>query len=193
MIPRTIRHSVMRTYRRSDIATSSHASNTKNGIDDPVHVTFETATQTKTIPIQNGEILRSAMLKRGISPHNGKSRLINCRGLGTCGTCAVEITSGSGNSPDDSNGLMGVEPTERNTKERMRLNFPPHGSEDQSSNLRLACQVQVNGDVHVTKRGGFWGSSEELAEEYEAELYFNELEYILDNKSPEDASSPLKK
>jgi ferredoxin len=38
-----------------------------------------------------GSKLRTAMLLNGVSPHNGKAQLINCRGLGTCGTCAVEI------------------------------------------------------------------------------------------------------
>lgn len=31
------------------------------------------------------------LLHGGVSPHNDKARAINCRGLGTCGTCAVEI------------------------------------------------------------------------------------------------------
>jgi ferredoxin len=140
-----------------------------------VRVSFETSTETKTILIQKGEVLRSAMLKRGTSVHNGKSRLINCRGLGTCGTCAVEINC---NGNDDA-----IEPVERNTREKVRLNFYPHGSNDQSSNLRLACQCQVNGDICVTKRSGFWGQdSEDLAEEYDAQLYFGELEYILDDR-----------
>ena len=75
---------------------------------------------------------------------------------------------------------------ERNTKERLRLNFPPHGSPDQSPNLRLACQVQVQEeDIVVRKRTGFWGQDTEgLAEAYDAELWFGDLEYILDNKSP---------
>jgi ferredoxin len=38
-----------------------------------------------------GSKLRTAMLLSGVSPYNGKAQLINCRGLGTCGTCAVEI------------------------------------------------------------------------------------------------------
>jgi ferredoxin len=144
---------------------------------DEVNVTFKTSSNDKNIPIQKGEILRSAMLKRGISPHNGRSRLINCRGLGTCGTCAVEVV------PDESDDA--IEPKERNTKERLRLKFPPHGSSDQSSNLRLACQIQVNGDVSVKKRTGFWGQDTgDLAEEFESELWFGDLEYIMDDKSP---------
>lgn len=79
-----------------------------------------------------------------------------------------------------------VVPTERTTKEKLRLNFPPHGSEDQSPNLRLACQVQVEGDITVKKRTGFWGQDTDgnLADEYDAELWFGELEFILDDKSP---------
>mmetsp|Transcript_21804 Transcript_21804/g.31217 ORF Transcript_21804/g.31217 Transcript_21804/m.31217 type:complete len:206 (+) Transcript_21804:71-688(+) len=149
-----------------------------------VTVSLETSSGTKELQIQKGEILRSAMLRRGSSPHNGRSRLINCRGLGTCGTCAVEIES----SDDINNNKSGVvEPNERNTKERMRLNFPPHGSSDQSANLRLACQVQVMDDITIRKRTGFWGqgTTSELAEEYDAELWFGDLEYVLDNKSPQ--------
>ena len=146
---------------------------------EEVNVIFETVSNEKHVTIQKGEILRSAMLKNGISPHNGRSRLINCRGLGTCGTCAVEVTS-----PSDSNDAP-IEPRERNTKERLRLNFPPHGSSDQSSNLRLACQIQVNDCVTVKKRTGFWGQDTAgLAEEFESELWFGELEFILDDKSP---------
>lgn len=38
-----------------------------------------------------GATLRTAMLEAGVTPHNGRATLINCRGLGTCGTCAVEV------------------------------------------------------------------------------------------------------
>ena len=149
-----------------------------------VTVSLETSSGTKELQIQKGEILRTAMLRRGSSPHNGRARLINCRGLGTCGTCAVEIFSDNNNNNNNSSGA--VEPNERNTKEKMRLNFPPHGSSDQSKNLRLACQVQVVDDITVRKRTGFWGqdTTSQLAEEYNAELWFGELEYVLDNKSP---------
>lgn len=96
----------------------------------------------------------------------------------------ITCTNGSENIP--------LIPQERNTKERLRLNFPPHGSEDQSSNLRLACQVQVQDDITITKRTGFWGQdaptddNSSLAESYDAKLWFGDLEYILDDKSPKD-------
>ena len=61
-----------------------HASNAKDddstNEDKEVTVKFKTADKTEEISINKGEILRSAMLKRGKSPHNGRSRLINCRG-----------------------------------------------------------------------------------------------------------------
>ncbi len=38
-----------------------------------------------------GATLRTAMLEAGVTLHNGRATLINCRGLGTCGTCAVEV------------------------------------------------------------------------------------------------------
>ncbi|OEU21572.1 hypothetical protein FRACYDRAFT_164765, partial [Fragilariopsis cylindrus CCMP1102] len=125
---------------------------------------------SKIIVANNGEILRTAMLRNGISPHNGRSRLINCRGLGTCGTCAIEIyntnTNDDAHTGDCDNSIINnIEPKERSTKEKLRFNFPPHNlSSNQSPNLRLACQVQVqvNGEddgseITVKKRKGFWG------------------------------------
>jgi hypothetical protein len=93
---------------------------------------------------------------------------------GTCGTCAVEINSGT------------VEPAKRNTKERFRLSFPPHGDDSQSPNLRLACQVQVRGNLDVTKRSGFWGQRQPLSPSKECKTFFGDLEYLLDNRSPQE-------
>jgi Na+-transporting NADH:ubiquinone oxidoreductase subunit NqrF len=64
---------------------------------------------------------------------------LNCRGHGSCGTCAVAVTGAVS------------EPTRR---ERLRLRVPPH---DPDSGLRLACQARVLGDVRVEKHDGFWG------------------------------------
>lgn len=91
------------------------------------------------IPCEPGARLRDVLLAAGTSPHNGTARLINCHGLGTCGTCAVTVR-----------GVIS-EPTAR---ERFRLRFPPHTPE---SGLRLACQVRVLGDLEVDKHPGFWG------------------------------------
>jgi ferredoxin len=86
-----------------------------------------------------GTILRDVILKYELRVHNGGARYLNCRGFGTCGTCAVKI--------------MG-EVNPLTAKEKWRLNFPPHNMED---GLRLACQVNVDSDIEVLKYKGFWG------------------------------------
>jgi ferredoxin len=83
--------------------------------------------------------VRDVLLRSGLTPHNGGARLVNCRGLGTCGTCAVRV-----------DGPV----TEKTAVERWRLGFPPH---DRSAPLRLACQARVQGDLVLTKYDGFWG------------------------------------
>lgn len=45
----------------------------------------------RTIEVAAGAKLRTALLQAGLTPHNGRAQLINCRGLATCGTCAVQI------------------------------------------------------------------------------------------------------
>ena len=91
------------------------------------------------IECERGDTLRDVLLAAGLSPHNGRAATANCRGHGTCGTCAVHV-----------DGAVS-EPTGR---ERLRLRVPPH---DPDSGLRLSCQATVEGDVTVTKFPGFWG------------------------------------
>jgi ferredoxin len=91
------------------------------------------------IECDTGAILRDVLLEAGLSPHNGRSGVINCRGHGTCGTCAVEITG---------------DVSARTRRESARLSVPPH---DADTGLRLACQTHVRGDVTVEKYPGFWG------------------------------------
>lgn len=119
-------------------------------------------------------MLRTALLRRGLSPHNNNSQLINCRGLGTCGTCAVEVRGD-------------VEPPEASARERLRLSFPPH---ELRPNLRLACQTCVHGDVVVSKFEGFWGARPTLAPAAaDAKTYFGEGEFFLDSRTPPAATS----
>jgi ferredoxin len=47
--------------------------------------------QGKAFTCEYGANLRQVLLEHNINLHNGKSRIINCRGIGSCGTCAVEI------------------------------------------------------------------------------------------------------
>mmetsp|Transcript_52238 Transcript_52238/g.77927 ORF Transcript_52238/g.77927 Transcript_52238/m.77927 type:complete len:203 (-) Transcript_52238:265-873(-) len=137
--------------------------------------------------VEDGELLRTAALRRGlVTPHNGRSRLINCRGLGTCGTCAVEIKA----SDEADESLLGppLDPPNKNNREELRLNFPPHDSSKQSPFLRLSCQCAVKGDIVVTKRAGFWGQDDEMVRAEEYKTYFGDFEFLLDNRSPPDQS-----
>jgi ferredoxin len=88
---------------------------------------------------EQGENVRQILRRNGLPPYNGSARFLNCRGLGTCGTCAVEI--------------KGAVST-RTRVEKWRLNFPPHKEEN---GLRLACQCNILGDIEVKKYKGFWG------------------------------------
>jgi ferredoxin len=136
-------------------------------------VRWKTATRDLVFDALDGETVRTAALRRGlISPHNGRANLINCRGLGTCGTCAVQIDGD-------------VQPAERNAREQLRLSFPPHGSSLTSSTLRLACQVQVRGDIQVTKRTGFWGNMMICRRVYTVSP-FGELESCSTTNRPDD-------
>jgi ferredoxin len=98
--------------------------------------------QGKTIECEPRANLRQALIKNGVDLHNGAAKAINCRGLGTCGTCAVQVE-----------GAVSV----ITWREKARLSLPPHSFEQ---NRRLACQLQVLGDIAVTKFNGFWGQDE---------------------------------
>ena len=95
--------------------------------------------QGKTFECEVGANLRRVLLQQGVALYNQQATLINCRGIGTCGTCAVKIE-----------GTVSA----ANWRDRSRRALPPHSPE---RDLRLACQTQVLGDVKVTKYDGFWG------------------------------------
>jgi ferredoxin len=107
--------------------------------------------EKKEIDVPVGTNLRKAALDAGVNPHsllNGmgaaiSKAIINCHGLGQCGTCRVKITKGMENT--SKMGLI----------EKIRFHNPlPDplpalafiGNED---TLRLACQTKVNGDIEV--------------------------------------------
>ncbi|MBE9223129.1 (2Fe-2S)-binding protein [Cyanobacterium stanieri LEGE 03274] len=95
--------------------------------------------QGKKIHCQVGDNLRQVLLKNDAPLYNGKAKYINCMGIGSCGTCAVQIL-GEVNSP--------------NWKDKARRFLWPHSPE---KDLRLACQTKVLGDIKVIKYAGFWG------------------------------------
>ena len=92
------------------------------------------------IECAENENLRRALLSADAQLYNGIARQIHCRGLGTCGTCAVEVKGPV---------------SEMTAVEKWRLGFPPH---KKGSGLRLACQCRVLGDIEIQKRAGLWGT-----------------------------------
>lgn len=107
--------------------------------------------QGKKIECNRGANLRKILLKNGIDLHNGKSKLINCRGIGSCGTCAVHIEG---------------EVSPANWRDKTRRSLPPHSP---TKDLRLACQTKVLGDVRVTKFEGLWGQGSQIVWKPKAE------------------------
>ena len=99
--------------------------------------------QGKTIECERGANLRQVLLESNVNLYNGGAKVINCHGIGSCGTCAV---------------LVEGEVSEVNWRDKARRSLPPHSP---TRHLRLACQTQVLGDVKVTKFDGFWGQGAE--------------------------------
>ncbi len=80
-----------------------------------------------------GANLRKAALSLVINPYIGLYSLINCGGVGQCGTCVIEVLEGAQNlSP-------------RSDVEEVYLS-------DRPANYRLSCRTSVNGDVTVRTR-----------------------------------------
>ncbi|NER29780.1 MAG: (2Fe-2S)-binding protein [Symploca sp. SIO1C4] len=103
----------------------------------------EVTAQGKSFECEQGSNLRRVLLEHGVELYNGKAAIINCRGIGSCGTCAVMIAG---------------EVSKPNWKDLARRSLPPHSP---TANLRLACQTKVLGDINVTKFDGFWGHKQE--------------------------------
>ena len=100
--------------------------------------------QGKVIVCSDGDNLRQVLLNNDINLYNGNASVINCHGIGTCGTCAVMVEG---------------EVSEVTWQDKTRRSLPPHSP---SKNLRLACQTKVLGDVKVTKFDGFWGQGDKV-------------------------------
>ncbi|NER35584.1 MAG: (2Fe-2S)-binding protein [Oscillatoria sp. SIO1A7] len=100
--------------------------------------------QGKTFECEAGANLRQVLRENGVDLYNGQAKWINCRGIGSCGTCAVMVEGSV---------------TEPNWRDKTRRNLPPHSF---TKNRRLACQTQVQGDVRVTKFDGMWGQGDRI-------------------------------
>jgi ferredoxin len=106
--------------------------------------------ENKEIDVPHGANLRQEAIKAGINVHQGVNgfgaslnKMLNCHGLGQCGTCRVLITKGMENTSP-----MGF-------VEKIRFYNPVPdplpcmafiGNEN---TMRLACRTQVLGDIEV--------------------------------------------
>ncbi len=96
--------------------------------------------EKQEIDVPAGTNLREAARKAGISVYKGLDRYLNCMGFGLCGTCRVLVKKGMENlSP-------------KTFIERANLNAHPLtmlAAIGHENEMRLSCQVQVNGDCTI--------------------------------------------
>jgi ferredoxin len=96
--------------------------------------------EKKEVEVPVGSNLRLEALKAGVSVYPPLNRIVNCMGLGMCGTCRVLVKKGMENL--NSKTLM----------ERINLNVHPltmMAAIGHENEMRLSCQVLVNGDCTI--------------------------------------------
>jgi ferredoxin len=98
----------------------------------------------KTFEVAEGANLREALLEQNLDLYSQSAQILNCHGHGICGTCLVQVE-----------GVVS-EPTQLET---MRMAIPPHSAH---KDRRLSCQVNVLGDVRVTRFDGHFGEGEKI-------------------------------
>lgn len=97
--------------------------------------------EKKTVDAESGENLRQVALRHGIQIYSGPHTVVNCRGFGQCGSCAVAVRKGAENC------------NERGLWEKFRVFVGPllfwKRLGYKQDELRLACRTRVNGDIEV--------------------------------------------
>jgi ferredoxin len=88
--------------------------------------------------------LREVLLEHETDLYNGAAKILNRHGHSSCGSCLVKVEG------------MVSEPTEF---EKLRTAIPPHS---QHYDRRLACQVEVLGDLRITKFDGHFGTGDDV-------------------------------
>jgi 2Fe-2S ferredoxin len=107
--------------------------------------------EKKEIEVPDGANLRQEAIKSGIQVYKGLHRYLNCRGNGLCGSCKVIVKKGMENLS-----LKGwLERFTLATSPVTSLAIVGHEEE-----MRLSCQVKVQGDCTVETRPAFNWSGE---------------------------------
>jgi ferredoxin len=92
------------------------------------------------LEVPQGANLRKEARKAGIEVHGTIESYLNCRGNGMCGTCKVLVKKGMENL------------NKKTLMERINLSAHPLSvlaSIGHEAEIRLSCQVQVNGDCTI--------------------------------------------
>jgi ferredoxin len=95
--------------------------------------------EKREIEVPEGKNLREAARENGIDVYPWLHRLLNCRGLGLCGTCRVLVKKGMEN----------LSPKGRLERIKLSTMLSAIGHEDE---MRLSCQVKVNGDCSIVTK-----------------------------------------
>jgi hypothetical protein len=85
VVPRTRLYSIggLRASSSSSAAADDEAATEKYGIeDDDAQELLDVEYRGKKISVERGTILRTALLRNGVSPHNGQAMYVNCRYVG---------------------------------------------------------------------------------------------------------------
>lgn len=93
--------------------------------------------EKKEIQVSEGSNLRTEAMRAGVGLYPGINKVLNCHGLGSCGSCRVLITKGM-----DHASPMGF-------WERLRLSKLSVAYIGNEDTMRLACQTTVHGDMEV--------------------------------------------
>jgi ferredoxin len=101
--------------------------------------TIKFINEKKEIQVPAGANLRSEALRAGVQIYQGPDKILHCPGLGTCGTCRVQITKGMENT------------SPRGLKERLRMSMSMAYVGNENT-MRLSCQTTVLGDIEVQTR-----------------------------------------
>ena len=104
-------------------------------VADPITVTVLADDTETEIAVEEGHVLRDALLEAGLDVYGAVSRYANCGGRGLCGTCGVRIREGA------------PEPEQWHDATSDRWGYP-----------RLSCQVRVTEPMVVELVGKVvWG------------------------------------
>jgi ferredoxin len=99
--------------------------------------------EKKEVAVEPGANLRKVALREGIELYPGIHRYVNCMGFAQCASCRVHVTKGVEN----------VSPQGFFEKVRLLMGPMTHfARKGHERDLRLACQMRVNGDIEVETR-----------------------------------------